>query len=66
MINKDVSSDLQKAIISGHYVFGSDDFNNILASAVSSIGKDMNFLNDRLKQVMLKEMKKYIVSFNLM
>ena len=65
MINKDSASDLEKAIISGHYVFGSYDFEDIMKTAVSSISKDMDYINNRLKQVLLKVMMKYIVSFKL-
>ena len=64
MINKDFASDFHKAIISGHYVFASDEFKDIVNSAVSYLGKDLEYLNDRLKKIIINTIKKYILNFN--
>ena len=65
MIEDKQTSDYEKAVISGHYIFGTEQFSNLINSAVSHVGRDIEMLNDRLRETLKKSIEKYLYNFRL-
>tara|TARA_B100000989_G_scaffold298883_1_gene290727 strand:+ start:14770 stop:15936 length:1167 start_codon:yes stop_codon:yes gene_type:complete len=65
MLKDTKASDLEKAIIAGHYIFSSQDFKELRKKIIDALNKKDINLDEFLKEKIKKSISRYLVNFNL-
>tara|TARA_B100000886_G_scaffold339254_1_gene304182 strand:- start:2749 stop:3153 length:405 start_codon:yes stop_codon:yes gene_type:complete len=65
MMKKTMTSDYEKSIISGHYVFSNKEFLDLKKNIISKLNKKGINLDNFLKKIVSNSIKRYLKSFRL-